>query len=112
MARVIVKFDERKVLNSFERSYRDAQFYLTEAVYTDSDPYVPMDSGDLKGQVERSGDRGEVVYNMEYAAAQYYGLPNKKRGQHPQATSFWFEFAKRAKGSTWLRKAKQIAGSR
>ena len=102
--------DERKLLDSFGASYKDAQFMLNEMVYTDSDPYVPMDSGDLKSIVDRDGTT--IVYNSPYAAAQYYGLPNKKRGAHPLATSFWFEVAKKAKGSEWIRRAKEIAGKR
>ena len=107
---VTVKFDEARLRASFERSYKDAQFMLNEMVYTDSDPYVPMDSGDLKSIVQRDGE--SIVYESPYAAAQYYGLPNKKKGSHPQATMRWFEVAKAANKTKWLATVKKIAGTR
>ena len=110
MARARLKLNEDAVLRSFQRSYKDAQFMLNEMVYTDSDPYVPMDSGDLKNIVERDGET--IVYNSPYAAAQYYGLPNKRKSAHPLASMQWFEVAKKAKGREWIRRAKEIAGER
>ena len=56
------------------------------------DPYVPFDTGNLR----QSGIRrthfgsGEVVYNVVYAASQYYNTPDT-RSYDPIRGAHWFE---------------------
>lgn len=75
---------------------------LTERVRIDTDPFVPMLSGDLASHTVGSRPSiGRLVYSMPYARAQYYGLPGKSRARHPSATTQWFEASRRLNRRRW-----------
>lgn len=96
-------YDAGRIGARFGTAFNEAQFWLDNAVLKDSTPYVPRDEGFLEtsgisGSVIGSG---ELVYNTPYAKAQYYGLPNKSKDVHPQATCQWTEKAKAAMLKAW-----------
>lgn len=99
---------ERELLDNVDK----AQKVTDLQVLKDCGPYIPRDEGEL----ERSGPRatvigsGEVVWDEPYAQRQYYKLPNKARDVHPLAVMRWFEAAKAARKSVWLRVIKKAAG--
>lgn len=108
-----VNFDADRVARSFEASYGRAQEWLDQQVVADTDPYVPMDTGALKDTAQSTNfGSGEITYEGPYAAAQYYGLPNKRKSAHPQATMLWFEVSKAANKTRWIQMVKRLAGSR
>lgn len=109
-----VNFDADRVARSFEASYGRAQEWLDHQVVADTEPFVPFDSSDLATSALNSTDfgSGEITYEQPYAAAQYYGLPNKRKSAHPQATMRWFEVSKAANKSRWIQMAKRLAGKR
>ncbi|MHB1323990.1 MAG: minor capsid protein [Coriobacteriia bacterium] len=75
---------------------------LVERIRLDTDPFVPMKSGDLASHTIASRPSvGRLIYSMPYARAQYYGLPGKSRARHPKATMQWFEVSKRRNRRSW-----------
>lgn len=50
-----------------------ARKYLASEVKRLSDPYVPMQQGDLKNRATIAGDGSYIVYTQPYAHYQYYG---------------------------------------
>lgn len=113
-----MKFSGRLVLNTGKVTARygayldQAQRFLDSSVLRDSDPYVPMRTGNLA----RSGQRGtrigsgQVRYTAPYARKQYYLYPVKSTGKHPKASMQWFEKAKAVKKYDWISGAKRIGG--
>lgn len=85
------------------------QQYIDSEVLRLSDPYIPMDTGELK----RSGTRstkigsGKVVWNTPYARRQYY--ENKGKGLRGK---MWFERMKGNHRDQILNGAAKIAGAR
>ena len=111
MASVTVKFDRAAVARRFDLEPGSrAQTLLDHQVVSDTDPYVPMDSGALKTSALLATDfgSGEVRYATPYAAAQYYGLPNKRKGAHPHAVMEWFEHSKAANKTRWIAMVKRM----
>jgi len=95
----------------FDDYYKKAQSWLDNEVLKDSDPYVPMDTGNLRNS-GISGTKlgsGEVVYNAPYARRMYYGVHfNFSKDKHPKACAQWFEKAKAANKSEWEKGAEKI----
>lgn len=106
-----LELDTRRISRQYGAARMRAQRILDTQVMRDTDPYVPMDVGMLKGHVEAESP-GTIVYPDVYAAAQYYGLPNKAHDKHPLATMMWFAFSKSANLVKWLRVAKRAGGTR
>lgn len=85
------------------------QKYIDSEVLRLTDPYVPMDSGELK----RSGTRhtrvgsGEVRYKTPYARRQYF--ENKGNGLRGK---MWFERSKANHRDQILRGAAKVAGGK
>lgn len=50
-----------------------ARKHLASEVKRLSDPYVPMQQGDLKNRATIAGDGSYIVYTQPYAHYQYYG---------------------------------------
>lgn len=50
-----------------------AQVFLASEVKRLSDPYVPMQSGNLKNQAVIASDGSSITYTQPYAHYQYYG---------------------------------------
>jgi hypothetical protein len=73
---------------------------LTLTVREDTKPYVPYVTGALRRSAELASvpDAGRLVYDMPYARAQYYGLPNKT---WPGTTMQWFEASLAANRQRW-----------
>ena len=96
---------------------------LDNQVITDSDPYVPLISGMLRGSAIRGTvlGEGEVVWDSPYARYQYYGKvmvgpPPKQvtdiplQYTQPNTGAFWFEEAKSVNKAQWINGARKIAG--
>jgi hypothetical protein len=80
---------------------------LVMAARRDSEPFVPMKSGDLRrsAQTESDPQGGRLIYGsaaVPYARAQYYGCPHKT---YPGTTTRWFEAAKASHMEQWLKEA-------
>ena len=72
--RVTVNINASKILK--ERglgSSTKVQKYLASEVRRLSDPYVPMQQGDLKNRNTIANDGSQIVYTQPYAHYQYYG---------------------------------------
>lgn len=89
------------------------QKYIDSEVLRLTDPYVPMDSGELK----RSGTRhtrvgsGEVRYKTPYARRLYYNPQYKFQGA-PTRGGKWFERMKGNHRVQILNGAAKVAGGR
>lgn len=107
----------------FTAQYSRAQKWLDNQVITDSNPYVPFQSGDLRRSAIRGTvpGEGEIVWDSPYARYQYYGkvmigpppkeLTDMPLQYHTPGTgSFWFENAKSVKKQQWINGARKIAG--
>ena len=86
-----------------------ARTMMTLAAIGDTRPYVPKLSGELVGSADASSRpaQGLIIYDTDYARAQYYGLPNKTTQFHPQAAMEWFAHSKAANKRKWEKVAKQ-----
>lgn len=77
----------------------------------DCKPYVPYEDGALRTSAETESvpEEGQLVWGnarVPYAAAQYYGLPNKTT---PKTCNQWFEDAFAAHKTSWINVAKAEA---
>ena len=84
-----------------------------EAAKRDSNRYVPMDSGALRGSAELRSDPygGQLAYggdDVPYARAHYYA-PGGWRYNTPGTGPGWFNKAKARYGSKWVREAQKAA---
>lgn len=84
---------------------------VTLAAKQDTRSYVPWLSGDLARSADAASDleRGRLVYDTDYARAQYFGYPRKSKGVHPLATTRWFEVSRAVNFRKWLRAAEATA---
>ena len=85
---------------------------VTLAAREDCKPYVPYLDGHLRGTAETESvpEDGLLVWgnaSVPYARAQHYGLPNKR---WPGTCMQWFDPAKAANISKWIRIAGTKAG--
>lgn len=72
--KVTVSIDANKILQSRGLgSSTKVQQFLASEVRRLSDPYTPMQQGDLKNRVQIASDGSEIVYTQPYAHYQYYG---------------------------------------
>jgi len=78
------------------------QMKLDVQILKDSNYFCPMDVGTLKtsAKIEQPG---EIVWDQQYAKAQYYGKPNKSKDKNPFARMKWFEEAKVLHKEEWLK---------
>lgn len=115
-----VQFSSGELLRRFEQRRDTAQVWLDSEILRSTEPFVPMDQGDLIG----SGVRGTVpgsgliVYNSPYAHYHYVGLvrvgraPKKltdrkmRYSQLHQAGqergSVWFDRSKKVNLAAWI----------
>jgi len=84
---------------------RRSQVLLDQQVAKDSNYYCPEDVGSLQKSVLPSAATGAglLVWNEKYARRQYYELPGKSLDRNPNARMKWFEHAKTAFKSRWIR---------
>ena len=95
----------------FKSRYKEAQKYLDNEVLKDCDPFVPMDTGNLRNSGIRGTTlgSGEVIYNAPYAKTCYYGKAiHFSTAKHPQATAQWFEKAKALNKKKWFSAAEKV----
>jgi hypothetical protein len=109
-----LKMDVPKVLREFKRSFSLAQKKLDSVVLTDSNRYTPFVTGELRdsGTTGTEIGSGEIRWVAPYAKKQYYGKGQKTTAFNPLAAGQWFEVAKAAHKTQWIKAAKQIAGKR
>ena len=103
--RVTVKINKDYTVARFHSRFQLAQKYLDNEVLKDSDPYVPMDTGNLRNSGIRGTTlgSGQVVYNAPYAQKCYYAKSTHfSPAKHPQACAQWFEKAKAIHKKKWL----------
>lgn len=99
---VTVRLDYDRLARSFEEATDKAQAALDWQVISDTDPYVPFDTGNLAKSVLSSDlGSGELVYDAVYAKKQYYGSTSKSKTHHPLATNYWFERSKAVNKRRW-----------
>lgn len=108
----VSKVDVGGVLRKVVAAKKRATVMMTEAARMDTRPYVPRVSGALvrTGDTESKPEQGLLIYGnaaVNYARAQYFGLPNKTTEKHPQATKEWFTHSKAANGRKWRNVAAQ-----
>lgn len=65
--------------------------------------YVNLRNSGIRGTDVGSG---RVIYNAPYASKCYYGHMNFSKAKHPQACRQWFEKAKAANKTKWIKGAK------
>lgn len=87
------------------------QYALANQVHADSNRYAPLLSGDLRNQSYVTADNKQVVWNVPYAKAQYYGQVGKgrypvRRYTTPGTGPKWDEKAKSIHRTSWERVAK------
>lgn len=90
---------------------RTVRTQVTLAAREDTKPYVPYVTGDLRAtaETESAPEEGLLVYgnaSVPYAAAQYYGCPNKT---WPGTQMQWFAPSKAANLTRWIRIAQTAA---
>ena len=108
---VHAEFNALKLKKEFETRGRKAQYMLDTAVMRDTDPYVPMNTGELarSPQTASPPGSGRIVYNTPYAARLYYGKKfNFSPSHHKLAQAEWFEASKAVNGKRWIAEVERI----
>ena len=102
MIRCTVDLSTDKILNrlGLGKSKRARQ-YLSRLALEAMDPYVPCDTGRLKGSAKTANRSAQVVYSTPYARAQYY-LPYRHRD--PRRGRYWDRRMAAAQGEILARK--------
>lgn len=109
-----VQFSSGELLRRFEQRRDTAQVWLDSEILRSTEPFVPMDQGDLIG----SGVRGTVpgsgliVYNSPYAHYHYVGLvrvgraPKKLTDRKMRYSQL--HQAGQERGSVWFDRSKKV----
>ena len=101
-----LNFDtSRTVKRLADRMGGKVQFAFDNQVMKDSNYFCPMDTGNLISSGIRGSNpgSGKVIWDAPYAKAQYYGVDyNFSKDANPNATSKWFEEAKKRYKKDWL----------
>lgn len=109
-----MQFNGNDLLRRFERRRDTAQVWLDSEILRSTEPFVPMDQGDLIG----SGVRGTVpgsgliVYNSPYAHYHYVGLvrvgraPKKLTDRKMQYSQL--HQAGQERGGAWFDRSKKV----
>ena len=105
-------WDLSRALSKAGDMERAATTAVTLAAREDCKPYVPYLDGHLRAtaETESEPERGLLVWgnaSVPYARAQYYGYPGKR---WPGTCMQWFDPAKAANISKWIRIAGAKAG--
>lgn len=93
----------------------EASLFLANEVGRTCDPYVPMQTGMLKSvkRITPVQTGAQLVYTMPYAKQQYYS--GRTEGQSRTGAlrgRMWFERAKAAHGTGWIKSTAQYIGGR
>lgn len=110
-AKVDIGRAERKVS---KENFTKGQIALAGQIVDDSEPYVPVRDGDLRGNVSIGGDGSKITYGMVYARAQYYGTNGRQvfRKYHKGGGKKWYIKAKEAHLDDWKKVARSAMGFR
>lgn len=112
--RISVHLNDSELLRTFDRRGAAAQVWLDSEILRSTEPFVPMDQGDLIG----SGVRGTVpgsgliVYNNPYAHYHYVGLvrvgraPKKLTDRKMNYSQL--HQAGQERGSAWFDRSKKV----
>lgn len=112
--RISVHLNDSELLRTFDRRGAAAQVWLDSEILRSTEPFVPMDQGDLIG----SGVRGTVpgsgliVYNSPYAHYHYVGLvrvgraPKKLTDRKMNYSQL--HQAGQERGSAWFDRSKKV----
>ena len=129
-----VYLDSKSLIKKYEEKKEIAQEKLKHMVVTDTDPFVPMESGYLKNSVHDSlGDgKPRIIYEGPYAHYLYTGYvmvdpdtkkPWAKKGaakvykdpmqelQFKTGMSEWFEHSKNLYSKRWLKEIEKVIKS-
>ena len=71
--KVKVSIDAAQIMRKRGLSDNKVRKHLASEVKRLSDPYVPMDQGNLKNQAVIASDGSTLTYNQPYAHYQYHG---------------------------------------
>lgn len=96
-------FDRVGVKNKMARANRLAQVRLSTAVLTDSNRFIPMDTGVLKASGRLENENKQVSWNTPYAHRVYnLAETSIKTQKNPNAKPKWFEWAKSLNIKNWV----------
>ena len=97
------KFDRIGIKNKMARAHRLAQVRLSSAVLTDSNRFIPMDTGVLKSSGRLENENKQVSWNTPYAHRVYNLAESSiKTQKNPNAKPKWFEWAKSLNIKNWV----------
>ena len=110
-SKVTVKMDG--ILPEWKRKFEARAVAVTEQVLADSNSYIPVDTGELRSSGRKQTRPGEYTVewgggDVDYASAVYYGTGPVRTAQNKKASRQWFEKAKAAKLSLWLKMARDV----
>ncbi|NUJ19284.1 minor capsid protein [Bacillus glycinifermentans] len=106
-----VRVDISNIPRRIDDFNREAQFLLSSEVLKDSNYFAPEDTGALIGSSQRSSDleRGRLIWDTPYARRLYYNPQYKfSKDKNPNARGLWFEAAKSAFLSRWIRAIERL----
>lgn len=129
-----IYLDSKSLIKKYEEKQEIAQEELKHMVVTDTDPFVPMESGYLKNSVHDSlGDgKPRIIYEGPYAHYLYTGYvmvdpdtknPWAKKGatkvykeplqalQFKTGMSEWFEHSKNLYSKRWIKEIEKVIKS-
>ena len=105
------KIDLAEVSEAVERASEAALGVTAENALSDTEPYVPYETGELQGSGETkvAGDKAYLTYggngSRGYARAQYYNAHNHDTAQNaihaPRACDHWVERSAADNAARW-----------
>lgn len=96
-------FDRIGVKNKMARACELAQVRLSSAVLSDSNRFIPMDTGVLKASGRIENQNKQVSWNTPYAHRVYNLAESSiKTQKNPNAKPKWFEWAKGLNMKGWM----------
>lgn len=112
MAKGGIKFKVSADLSGLHHKYSAGQIKAAQTLFAtrvgfDSNKYCKVDTGQTQRSMQAASNfaAGEVSWDTDYAKAAYYN-PSALHDKNPNASSKWFEVAKRNHQAAWLEYAK------
>lgn len=125
-------------LDRFEKSFKDAQYWIDGEIMTDMVPFMPHRDGTFinltkiqSAAIQGSGKviaaappTGRFLYEGKVMVDPQSGSPWARKGakkvvtgkqldySNPRATPHWFDTAKEKYGKSWIKGVKEIAGGK
>ena len=95
--------DRVGIKNKMARANQLAQVRLSTAVLSDSNRFIPMDTGTLKAIGRLENNNKQVAWNTPYAHRVYnLAASSIKTQKNPNAKPKWFEWAKGLNIKNWI----------